>query len=134
MVVDTMSAVKSKRLLKVLLDSGSTTTLINRKCLSQNCKTCKTSQSSMVNTLAGSYKTSVMVVMHNLRLPELDKNHKKYAQRWLAWYPWPQQCIHDPGGEFTGIEFQKLLEKCHIPDACTSANNPQSNAICKRMH
>ena len=36
----------------------------------------------MVNTLAGSYKTSVMVVMHNLRLPELDKNHKKYAQCW----------------------------------------------------
>ena len=32
MVLDTMSAVKSRRLLKVLLDSGSTTTLINKKC------------------------------------------------------------------------------------------------------
>jgi len=31
MVVDTMSAIKSRRLLKVLLDSGSTTTLINKK-------------------------------------------------------------------------------------------------------
>jgi len=30
MVVDTISAVKSRRLLKVLLDSGSTTTLINK--------------------------------------------------------------------------------------------------------
>ena len=30
MVVDTMSAIKSRRLLKVLLDSGSTTTLINK--------------------------------------------------------------------------------------------------------
>ena len=28
----------------------------------------------MVNTLAGSYQSSAMVVMHNLRLPELDKN------------------------------------------------------------
>ena len=31
MVVGTMSAVKSRRLLKVLLDSGLTTTLINKK-------------------------------------------------------------------------------------------------------
>ena len=28
----------------------------------------------MVNTLAGSYQSSAMVLMHNLRLPELDKN------------------------------------------------------------
>jgi hypothetical protein len=34
MVVDTISSVKSRILLKVLLDSGSTTTMINRKCLS----------------------------------------------------------------------------------------------------
>jgi hypothetical protein len=28
----------------------------------------------MANTLAGSYHLSAMVVMRNLRLPELDKN------------------------------------------------------------
>jgi hypothetical protein len=28
----------------------------------------------MVNTLAGTYNSSAMVVMHNLKLPELDKN------------------------------------------------------------
>jgi hypothetical protein len=33
MVVDTIGAVKSRRLLKVLLNSGSTTTLINQRCL-----------------------------------------------------------------------------------------------------
>ena len=49
MVVDTMSAIKSRRLLKVLLDSGSTTTLINKKCLLKNCKTCKTSHIRMIN-------------------------------------------------------------------------------------
>ena len=59
---------------------------------------------------------------------------RKYAQCWLSRYPWPQRCVHDPGGEFTGIEFQTLLENCHIKDACTSAKNPQSNAICERMH
>ncbi len=52
MVVDTISAVKSRRLLKVLLDSGSTMMLINKKCLPKNCQTCKTSHSRMVNTLA----------------------------------------------------------------------------------
>ena len=68
MVVDTISAVKSRRLLKVLLDSGSTMTVINKKCLPKNCKTRKTAKDRMVNTLAGSYNTSEMVVMRNLRL------------------------------------------------------------------
>jgi len=63
-----------------------------------------------------------------------DNVARKYAQCWLARYPWPQRCIHDPGEEFTGIEFQKLLEKCHIKDACTSEKKTQSNAICERMH
>ncbi len=30
--------------------------------------------------------------------------------------------------------FQKLLQKCHIKDVCTTAKNPQSNAVCDRMH
>ncbi len=38
MVVDTISTVRSRKLLKVLLDSGSTTTLINKTCLPKNCK------------------------------------------------------------------------------------------------
>ncbi len=59
---------------------------------------------------------------------------RKYAQCWLSRYPWPQRCVHDPGGEFVRIEFQTLLQNCHIKDVCTSAKNPQSNAICKRMH
>jgi hypothetical protein len=38
MVVDSISSVKSRILLKVLLVSGSTTTMINRKCLPRNCQ------------------------------------------------------------------------------------------------
>ncbi len=55
MVADTIGTIKSRRLLKVLLDSGSTTTLINKRCLPRKCQPCKTSQSRMVNTLAGTY-------------------------------------------------------------------------------
>jgi hypothetical protein len=76
MVVDTISSVKSRILLKVLLDSSLTTTIINRKCLPRNCQTCKISNSRKIGTLAGFYTSSEMVVLCNLRLPEpeLDKN------------------------------------------------------------
>ncbi len=48
MVVDTISAVESRRLLKVLLDSGSTMTVINKKCLPKNCQTRKIAKNRMV--------------------------------------------------------------------------------------
>ncbi len=83
MVIDIIGAVKSRRLLTILLDSGSTTTLINKRCLSKKCQTCHTSQSRIVNTLEGSYQSSAMVVMHNLRLPELAKNRNIYQQKAL---------------------------------------------------
>jgi hypothetical protein len=36
-----------------------------------------------VSTLAGSYQTSTMVVMHNIQLPELDKNRNVEQQKAL---------------------------------------------------
>ncbi len=36
--------------------------------------------------------------------------------------------------EFTGPEFQTLLQNCHIRDVYTTAKNPESNVVCKRMH
>ena len=74
MVVDTISEVKSRVLLKVLFDPGSTATLINRKCLPRSCKAQPIKQERKINTLAGSCETKAVVVMKNLRLPELDKN------------------------------------------------------------
>jgi hypothetical protein len=56
-----------------------------------------------------------------------------FAQCWLTCYPWPQHCIHDPGTEFTGPEFQMLLQNCHIRGVCTTAKKQQSNAVCERM-
>jgi hypothetical protein len=83
MVVDTISSVKSIIFLKVLLDSGSTTTMINRKCLPRNCQICKISKSRKIGTLAGPYISSEMVVLRNLRLPELDKNRNVDQQKAL---------------------------------------------------
>jgi hypothetical protein len=59
---------------------------------------------------------------------------RKFAQCWRKHYPRPQCCIHDLGTEFTGQEFQTLLQNCHIRDVCTTAKKPQSNAVCERMH
>jgi hypothetical protein len=68
MVVDTIFSVRSRRLLKILCDSGSTTTLVNKKCLPKKCRLCQISQSRIANTLTGSYQLSATVVMCNLRL------------------------------------------------------------------
>jgi len=107
MVADTIGTVKSRRLLKVLLDSGSTTTLINKKCLPRKCLPCKTSQSRMVNTLAGNYQSSAMVIMCNLRLPELDKNRNIEQHKALIFES--ENCKYDVilGADFltkTGID------------------------------
>jgi hypothetical protein len=83
MVKDTIFSVKSRNLLKIWLDSGSTTTMINRKCLPRNCQAYKTSNSRKISTLAGSYTSSEMEVLHNLRLPKLDKNRNVDQQKAL---------------------------------------------------
>ena len=59
---------------------------------------------------------------------------RKFEQTWLSRYPWPRNCIHDNGGEFTGWEFQQLLQRTNIKDKPTTSRNPTANAICERMH
>jgi hypothetical protein len=59
---------------------------------------------------------------------------QQYVNVWLSRYPWPEGCVHDNGGVFIGLPFQRLLEQCTIRSRATSARNPQANAICERMH
>jgi hypothetical protein len=80
-VVDTISSLKSRILLNVLRDSGSTTTMINGKCLPRHCQPCNISNSRKISTLTGSYTSSEMVILCNLRLPELDKNRNIDQQK-----------------------------------------------------
>eukprot|EP00804_Cyclotella_cryptica_P009095 CCRYP_003175-RB/>CCRYP_003175-RB protein AED:0.38 eAED:0.38 QI:0/0/0/1/0/0/2/0/302 len=60
--------------------------------------------------------------------------HDKFTQCWLCRYPRPVRCVHDKGGEFIGSAFQWPLELFTIKDVCSTSKNPQSNAICERMH
>ena len=74
MVCNTISSVRSRTILKVLFDPGSTVTFISRKCLPRRCKPCPVTRSRSVTTLVGSCTASEMVVLRAIRLPELDKN------------------------------------------------------------
>ena len=42
--------------------------------------------------------------------------------------------IHDNGNEFTGIEFQELLQSYGINSKPTTVKNPQANSIVERSH
>jgi transposase InsO family protein len=53
---------------------------------------------------------------------------------WIARYPRPMRCIHDPGTEFIGQEFQAMLERNGIADVCTSVRNARGNGIVERIH
>jgi RNase H-like domain found in reverse transcriptase/Reverse transcriptase (RNA-dependent DNA polymerase)/Integrase zinc binding domain/Retroviral aspartyl protease len=53
---------------------------------------------------------------------------------WLCRYPRPAECIHDNGSEFTGSEFQELLQSYDIQSKPTTVKNPQANAIVERAH
>ena len=56
---------------------------------------------------------------------------QQFENSWLARYPKPVACIHDQGTEFTGYEFQMLLQRQGIKDRPTTVKNPQANAICE---
>jgi hypothetical protein len=57
-----------------------------------------------------------------------------FVNTWLACYPKPMSCVHDPGLEFIGWNFQEMLHCNNIQSRCTTTKNPQANAICEWMH
>jgi hypothetical protein len=84
MVCDTISAVRSWTLLKVLLDSGSTAIFIPRKGLPRHCKPCPVTKINSVNMLAGLCSDNQMVVLRAIQLPELDKNESSSSIKHLC--------------------------------------------------
>ncbi len=91
-IVDTISSVRSRTLLKVLSDPGSTSTLISQKCLPRHCKPCAITNEHKIHTLTGTCSTKQMVVMRKVILPELDKNWVVEEQKTLV-FDW--QCKYE---------------------------------------
>ncbi len=84
LVVDTISSVSSWTLLRVLFNSGSMTTLTNKRCISRHCKAQEIASSRKVNTLAGTYTSTEVVIMITLRISEFDKNRYVNQQKALV--------------------------------------------------
>jgi hypothetical protein len=80
-VVNTMSSVRSRILLKVLFDPGSTSTLISCKCLPRHCKPCAITNKCQIHTLVGTCAAKEMVVMRKIRLPEFNKKRVVEEQK-----------------------------------------------------
>ena len=78
--------------------------------------------------------TTKLVELTCIDTKSSDAIARKFENTWLAQYPRPARVVHDNGGKFTGYAFASLLCALNIKDISTTSKNPQSNAICERMH
>ena len=51
-------------------------------------------------TAIDTVKNLVEIIRIDCKTPEHIT--KRFAQSWMARYPWPKRCVHDNGGEFVG--------------------------------
>ncbi len=73
---DTIGTIRSQRLIWVLFDLGANVSMINRSALPKGIITKLFGDTKLVRTLAGCLKMQEVVTMHDLRLPEFDKNRR----------------------------------------------------------
>ena len=83
-IANSIGAVRSRRLLKVLLDSGSSQCLIKKSALPKGIVPKKLTESKSLKTLAGSILSTQVVTLQDIRLPEFDKNRKIAQQKALV--------------------------------------------------
>ena len=86
LIVKRIGAIKTRKIYKVLLDSGSTTTLIHKDCLPKLAKPVEIKNAKRVSTLAGKMKVSRAVKLRKLRLPEFENNKKMDSINALIFY------------------------------------------------
>ena len=72
-MIKTIGTLKSRVLLKCLLDTGSSTTMIHRRALPTKIMPVLLKQSKTVTTLASEMTANDMVVLRDIRLPEFDE-------------------------------------------------------------
>ena len=90
-------------------------------------------------TLTFLAQTNIDPVTNLLEIATVKNTTSKEAARvfqnnWLARYPRPVRCVHDNGPEFSGTEFDNLLNYAGIQNKSTTSDNPQGNGICERVH
>jgi transposase InsO family protein len=73
---------------------------------------------------------------NDIRLCDKTASHvgMQFENLWLAQYPRPVHCVHDGGTEFISADFQRVLQRFGIKGVAISIRNPQSNAVCERLH
>jgi hypothetical protein len=67
----TIGTLRSRRIFRVLLDTGSSCSLIKRACLPKNCQAKTLESHKRVSTLAGKLQAQEVVTMRDIRLPEI---------------------------------------------------------------
>ena len=97
----------SRRILRVLFDTGSMKTMIHKRVVPKNAKPVKTQTKQTFRTLAGKMTTSEMVVLRDIRLLEFNRNRKINEQKALVF---DHPCRYDiiAGTDFLdkiGIDF-----------------------------
>jgi hypothetical protein len=80
---NTIGLLRSRKLLRVLLDSGSNACLIKRSALPKGIIPKDLTDKKSFTTLAGTLSAKQMVTLRDLRLPEFDKNRRITQQRAL---------------------------------------------------
>ena len=83
LVAGTVGCCKSQRVIRALIDSGSSRTLISKKVVPKNAQP-KEITSKRFNTLAGPMTASKLVHLRDVRLPELNKNRGMKEQKALV--------------------------------------------------
>ena len=82
--MDTIALKKSQRLLRVLFDSGAMKTMIHRRALPADADTIKLAEGKIMTTLAGKFKTTEVVTLRKIKLPEFDKTKTVDEQKALV--------------------------------------------------
>lgn len=76
MLCDTIGTLKSRRMLKVLFDTGSKKTFINKRVLPKGYIPVPTAKTYTMRTLQGTFSSSEVIKIRDIRLPEFDKNRR----------------------------------------------------------
>ena len=82
--IDTIGAVHSRRILRVLLDSGSRRTLIKKSVLPHNVIPKKMNNNQRLQTLAGTLEAADVAKLIDVRLPDFDENRRIDEQNALV--------------------------------------------------